>query len=62
MKTMIDEIFDRDYQSGRSALNASLASGINHFGKAASNAFRVLQAIQFSAPWNGKANRIVRHS
>ena len=62
MRTMIDEIFDRNYQSARSDLNGSITRGLAHFGKAAGNAFRVLQGIQFSAPWTGKPDHRVRHS
>ena len=44
---MIDEIFDRGYQAGRSDLNA----GIGAIFARAGEAFRVLHRIEFEAPW-----------
>ena len=44
---MRDEIYDRDYQAGRDALN----DGIDRLIQGAGNAFRVLHKIQFDAPW-----------
>jgi hypothetical protein len=51
MVTMIDEIFDRHYQSGRSELNAALAGAFSRLGNAVGNAFGVLNRIEYSAPW-----------
>jgi hypothetical protein len=51
MVTMIDEIFDRQYQLGRDALNASIGSALARVGKAAANAFAVLNAIEYETPW-----------
>ncbi len=51
MITMMDEMFDRNYQSGRGALNATLTAGLASFGRAVSNAFNVLNRIEYSAPW-----------
>ena len=58
MFTMIDEIFDRHYQSGRNELNAALVSAASRFGRAVSNAFTVLNRIEYSAPWTAKAKRV----
>ena len=58
MFTMVDEIFDRHYQEGRGELNAALMSGVARFGRAFSNAFNVLNRIEYSAPWTAKAKRI----
>ncbi len=44
---MRDEIFDRDYQAGRDALNDGIDRLISNIG----GALRVLHAIQFDAPW-----------
>lgn len=44
---MRDEIFDREYQAGRAALN----DGIDRLIDGAGKALRVLYAIQFNAPW-----------
>ncbi len=48
---MIDEIFDRTYQSGRGELNAGLDRLVKRAVGAAGNAFRVLNRIQYDAPW-----------
>ena len=58
MVTMIDEIFDRQYQAGRQQLNASLIDGVSRFGRAVLNAFTVLNRIEYSAPWTAKAKRV----
>ncbi len=44
---MRDEIFDREFQSGRNALN----DGIDRLIAGAGQAFRVLHKVQFDAPW-----------
>jgi hypothetical protein len=51
MVTMIDEIFDRHYREGRAELNASLGRGLARIGHAVSNAFNVLNRIEYNAPW-----------
>lgn len=48
---MIDQIFDRTYQSGRSELNAGLDRLFNRVAGATGNAFKVLNRIEFNAPW-----------
>ena len=51
---MRDELFDRDYQAGRDALY----EGIDRLVAGAAKALRVLNAIQFDAPWrNGSARK-----
>ena len=44
---MRDEIFDRDYQAGREALN----DGIDRLIAGAARTFDAIAAIQFDAPW-----------
>ncbi len=44
---MRDEIYDREYQSGRAELNAS----IDRLVAGTAHVFRRLAAIQFDAPW-----------
>jgi hypothetical protein len=53
MVTMVDEIFDRHYQAGRTELNAAIADAIERLGMAVSNAFKVLNRIEYSEPWSG---------
>ena len=51
MIAMIDQIFDRTYQSGRAQLNAAIAGGFRKMGKALADTFAVLNRIEYSAPW-----------
>ena len=44
---MRDELFDRDYQEGREAMN----DGIDRLLHLIMDGFRTLTAIQFAAPW-----------
>jgi len=48
---MVDEMFDRDYQSRRQELNAGIDAGVASFVAAMRNGFEVLNRIQFDAPW-----------
>jgi hypothetical protein len=51
MITMMDEIFDRNYQAGRAQFNAGLDRGFGRIGKALSSTFEALHRIQWNAPW-----------
>jgi hypothetical protein len=57
MVTMVDEIFDRHYQAGRNALNAAIFGLVSSFAEAFGNAFKVLNRIEYSAPWTAKPRR-----
>ena len=61
MVTMIDEIFDRQYQAGRHQMNAALLDGLSRFGQSVLDAFKVLNRIEYSAPWAAKAGRVRSH-
>ena len=50
---MNDQIFDREYQAGRAALNDSLARLIDGVGQS----LRVLHKINFDAPWKHQASK-----
>lgn len=52
---MVDEMFDRDYQSGRKELNDGIDRGIAGFIAGLRTAFEVLHRIQWSAPWAAHA-------
>ncbi len=54
---MVDEIFDRNYQAGRNELNAAILALAGRFGKAFGNAFKVLNRIEYSAPWSVRPRR-----
>jgi hypothetical protein len=51
MVTMIDQMFDRAYQQGRAEMNATLTIAVRRAGTAIANAFRVLNRIEYDAPW-----------
>ena len=53
---MNGQIFDRDYQAGRAALN----DGISQLIRGAGQSWRLLQSIQFDAPW--KRSTTAKHS
>lgn len=50
---MNDQIFDREYQAGRAALNDSLDRLISGVGES----LRVLHKINFDAPWKHSASK-----
>jgi hypothetical protein len=58
---MIDEIFDRHYQTGRAELNAAILRGVGRLGTAFDNAFGVLNRIEYSAPWKTRRQRVRQH-
>ena len=49
---MNDQIFDRDYQAGRTALN----DGISRLIHGAGQSLLMLHKIQFDAPWKQSAS------
>ena len=57
---MIDEIFDRNYQAGRSELNAGLEFLVKQAGIAVRKAFQVLNRIEYDAPWKAPKARVRR--
>lgn len=61
MITMIDEIFDRQYQAGRADLNAAIFALGRRFAAAVANAFAVLNRIEYSAPWAAEAKQMRLH-
>ena len=61
MVTMIDEIFDRNYQAGRAELNAAIGRGFARLGTSVANAFAVLNRIEYSEPWAAKRRKARSH-
>lgn len=53
---MRDQIFDHEYQSGRQAMNEGIDWLVTAFG----SVFDALQRIQFTAPWQGRAEETCR--
>ena len=57
MVTMVDEIFDRDYQASRKQLNASVSNGLDKVARRISRAFEVLVKIEYDSPWSARSKR-----
>ena len=55
---MNDQIFDREYQAGRTALN----DGIGQLIRSAGQSMRVLNRINFDAPWKQSAKPNARRA
>ncbi|HEX4800716.1 MAG: hypothetical protein ACM3IG_09430 [Myxococcales bacterium] len=55
---MVDEIYDRHYQAARSEMNTAIAGAFGRLSKAVSNAFKVLNRIEYQAPWAAKARHL----
>ena len=51
MTTMIDEIFDRQYQAGRDQLHAGVDRLVHRVGGALADTFAAMKRVQFDAPW-----------
>ena len=60
MITMIDEIFDRHYREGRAELNDSIEQAFSRLGRSISNAFNVLNRIEYNAPWAPRKKTVGR--
>ncbi len=57
MRTMMDEIFDRNYQQGRAELNAGIDRAIATVAREFGKTLAVLHRIEWNAPWDApKAN------
>jgi hypothetical protein len=61
MVTMVDEIFDRHYQAARGELNGALLSGFARLVKTIADTFKVLNRIEYSAPWVTRTKRVRSH-
>ena len=48
---MIDEIFDRQYQAGRSELHAGIDRLARRSAEAIGKTFETIHRVQFDAPW-----------
>ena len=57
---MVDEIYDRIYQQGRAELHDGIGRAFANIGHAIDNAFRVLNRIEYSAPWAPRTNKVGR--
>ena len=49
---MMDEIFDRNYQSGRAQLNDGIDRAVHHVAQTIGASLKALHRIEWSAPWN----------
>jgi hypothetical protein len=57
---MIDEIFDRHYREGRAELNSSIEHALSRLGRSVSDAFNVLNRIEYNAPWSPRKKTVGR--
>ena len=59
MTTMIDEIFDRQYQSGRADFHSGIDRLVGRVGATVARTFESIHRVQFDAPWicTNKATR-----
>ncbi len=48
---MMDQLFDRTYQSGRTELNAGLDRGFGRIADTVGKSLKVLHRFEWSAPW-----------
>ena len=48
---MMDQLFDRSYQSGRAELNAGLDRGFTRIGDTVGKGLKALHQFEWSAPW-----------
>ena len=51
MITMIDEIFDRQYQSGRAQLNAGIDHLFGSIGRELGKSMAAVHRFEWNAPW-----------
>jgi len=54
MITMMDEIFDRQYQAGRNELNAGLDRAFATIGREVGKSLAAVHRFEWSAPWARK--------
>ena len=54
---MVDEIFDRHYQTVRQDLNASISDTFARLLHAVRNAFEVLVKIEYQSPWTAPTRK-----
>jgi len=52
---MVDEMFDRNYQSGRADLNNGIDRGFAAFAGGLRAGFETLNRIQWAAPWSANS-------
>lgn len=55
---MVDEIYDRTYQSGRTELHAGIDKAFAQLSRTIIGGFTVLNRIQFDAPWKRRSNNV----
>lgn len=54
---MIDEMFDRAYQSGRADLNAGIRVSFGGLAREIGKGLAAMHRIEWSAPWNVQTRR-----
>lgn len=52
---MMDEIFDRQYQAGRTELNAGIDRLLTRLGREIAVTLKAIHAAEFNAPWRSES-------
>ena len=52
---MVDEIYDRNYQSGRAELNAGIDRAISAISRELGKSFAAIHRFEWNAPWSAKS-------
>jgi hypothetical protein len=55
MNIMVDEIFDRGYQSGRAELNAGIDRAFASIGRELRKSLAAIHRFEWNAPWAAKS-------
>ena len=54
---MVDEKYDRDYQTSRQALNRDIDNAFSALGRFFTTTGRAIHKFEFDAPWQAKATQ-----
>ena len=54
MITMVDELYDRNFQAARAELNAALLAIGRKFRRGIAPSLLAIHHFEWDAPWNGK--------
>ena len=57
MITMVDELFDREYQTGRAELNKGIEALFGRLRDAIAPVFIAMHRIEWNAPWDSGSRR-----
>ena len=58
MMTMIDRLYDRDYQAARAEMNAQAYSALGAIADQLGRSLKALHRIEWGAPWTAKSKDV----